>query len=88
MLIEDYARRPDRNFPHKFMIPSEKDTFSDWMFRTYTGGDLGCRFSWRWDNGTVAKLYPSEVPFVYFNGGQASTHVYDVPFFWKKDTWH
>lgn len=88
MLIEDYARRPDRNFPHKFMIPSEKDTFSDWMFRTLTGGDLGCRFSWRWENGTVAKLYPSEVPFVYFNGGLASTHVYDVPFFWKKDTWH
>ena len=43
-----YLRRPDRNFPRKYMIGAEKDANSDWVYYSYDLRDMGYRYQNYW----------------------------------------
>lgn len=84
-----YMRRPDRNFPRKYMIIMEKDDQSDWLYRTLTQSwDWGYRFGHVYDPATgegkniEGSIIPA--PIVYLNGGKIGTQKYIPPTYWTK----
>lgn len=90
--VVSYMRRPDRNFPRKYMIAEEKDNDSDWVYRTLTPDwDWGYRF------GEISTGKGSEyiegatsipAPIVYLSGGKIGNTKYQPPTYWIKGIAH
>lgn len=97
--VATYIRRPDRNFPRKYMSVTEKDENSDWVYVSLTTADLGYRYG-PYDkvaNGKVETnidnlVYPNYYIHiagyraVYLRGGTSaavSTDLYFPPYYWN-----